>query len=305
MSAPLRRLARSAPKATALLAAAARRAAETIGQGDPHAVDVLDDVKPVAGHLVAGKDVSGHLAPGDPRDPGRKQALLDLGRGRRLLAPLGLGEGVGVSIGQGDCGGGLPGHLQQRLQRTAEGDHHADRSPPKPQGKALRTGVPHQMPAEVRQTIPVELGADGERRLDLIGQPLGPGDAQQMGPVDVEHVEGDRDAGEALRLGHQLLWQQRGGDDVEDLDGIEDDGTLTAQVSRRKEIGRLLRGGNARSRGECLDHPTPVAEVAIHGRSRDAGRGGDVREGRGRRLPQQVLRRVEDALPIAERIGAT
>ena len=84
-----------------------RAGTKAVGERDPDPVEVLDEVEPVASDLVAGQYVARDLAAGDPRDPGRQQALLDLGRRKWPLAPLGSRERVGVAVGECDGGRGL------------------------------------------------------------------------------------------------------------------------------------------------------------------------------------------------------
>jgi hypothetical protein len=110
----------------------ARTWTEAVRERDPDAVEVLDDVEPIAGDLVAGQDVAGDLAAGDAGDARRKQALLDLGRRARLLAPLAAREGVRVAIRERDGGGRLARHLGERTARAAERQHHARRSSAQP-----------------------------------------------------------------------------------------------------------------------------------------------------------------------------
>ena len=130
---PLRRLARSAPSATALDRRGPRGGTEPVRERDPDAVQVLDDVEPVAGDLVAGQHVARDLAARDARDARRQQALLDLRRGARLLAPLPARERVGVAIGEGDRRRRLTRDLGQRPPRASQRQQHADRPPAQPE----------------------------------------------------------------------------------------------------------------------------------------------------------------------------
>ena len=52
------------------------------------------------------------------------------------------------------------------------------------------------------------------------------------------------------------------------------------------------------------DQGLPVGEVPVDGRARDARRGGDVGEGRARRVLEEAFGGGEDALLAAPRVGA-
>ena len=166
-----------------------RAGPEAVGEGDPDAVEVLDDVEPVAGDLVRRQHVAGHLAPADARDARRQQALLDLRRGQRLLAPLPAGERVGVAVRERDRRGGLTGQLLERVARPAQRDQRAGRAPAEPERDDLDPRPVGQRGAQLREAGAVELRADRERGGDPLGQALGPRHAQQVRAVDVEHVE--------------------------------------------------------------------------------------------------------------------
>ena len=138
---PLRRLARSAPSATALLAAA-----RVLGPSPSASVihtpsRFSTTVEPVAGDLIARQHVAGHLAAADPRDPRREQALLDLGGRERPLAALGAGEGVRVPVGQGDRRRRLPSDLGEWAARPSQRQHHARRPSPEPERDDLDPGA--------------------------------------------------------------------------------------------------------------------------------------------------------------------
>jgi hypothetical protein len=104
-----------------------------------------------------------------------------------------------------------------------------------------------------------------------------------MGAVDVDDVEGEGDAGDPLGLGDELLGKQRRGNGVQNLDGIERDRLLAAELSRRQQLLDFL-GRGARALADLLDQAIPVDEVAIDGRAGHASGGGDFAERRARRL---------------------
>ena len=140
MSPPLRRLARRAPSATALLAVARVEPPQSVRQGDPDPIGVLDHVEPVPRDLVARQHVPSNFPTRDPRDAGREQALLDLGSRRRLLAALRQGKHIRVAVCQGDRCPRLACQLAERLGGPTEGDHHSVGAAAQPQGVDLRIG---------------------------------------------------------------------------------------------------------------------------------------------------------------------
>ena len=189
----------------------ARAGTEPVGERDPDAVEVLDEVEPVARDLVAGQHVARHLAAADPRDARRQQALLDLGRGARLLAPLAARERVGVAIGERDRRRGLARDLGERAPRPAR----ASASRPSP-ARGARAGRPRS-PRRSR-----ELGAQlGQSPAESSSGPIASGTSirsgRRSGPATRSRCEpsmsttysAQRDLGDPLRLRHELLGQHR------------------------------------------------------------------------------------------------
>ncbi len=63
---------------------------------------------------------------------------------------------------------------------------------------------------EAGQPFGDDLGAKRGWRLESWGEVLGAAQADELGAVDVDHVQGDGDAGGASCLGHQLVGDQVG-----------------------------------------------------------------------------------------------
>ena len=106
-----------------------RPVAGRVGDSEPGAVAVLDEVEPVAADFVGRKQPAGQLGAGDSRNPGRKQVLLDLcGRCRRLSPSRGLDE-VGVVVRELERGGPLLGDVLERHGRGPDAEEQA-RDPP-------------------------------------------------------------------------------------------------------------------------------------------------------------------------------
>jgi hypothetical protein len=230
--------------------------------------------------------------------------LLDLRRGPWLLAPLGAGEDVGVAVGEGHRGRGLARHLGQRPPRSAEGDEDADRPAAQPEREQFAAGRGDQLPPQGGDPLGVELGTDRERRLQLLAEPLRPGHVKQVAAVDVDHVEGDRDTGDLFGLGDQLARQQRRRHHVEDVDRVERKRAPAAEPAGRKRLADALEGAVGRALVEPGDEALAAREVPVEGRARDAGSGGDVGEAGRRRVLEQALGGIEDALLVAHRVGA-
>ena len=263
----------------------ARAGAEPVGQRDPDAVEVLDDVVPVARHLVAREHVAGDLTAADPQDPRRQQALLDLGRGQRPDPALGAGERVRVPIGERDRRRGLSRELGQRAARTPEGEQHARRPPSQPERDDLDARAIRQLAPERGQAFGVELGADREWHLDLVGEAIGSGDAQEMRAVDVDHVERHGHLRDPLCLGRELLGEHRGRHDVEDVDPFEGHGSFASQPSRGERLLGVLQGLGGPLLADRVEQAGPIGEVAVEGGPGHAGRRREIGD---RRLGGQV-----------------
>ena len=237
----------------------ARAGTEAVGERDPHPVEVLDEVEPVARDLVAGQHVARQLAAADPGDAGREQALLDLGRRERLLAPLASRERVRVAVGERDGGRGLARDLGERASWPAERQHHARRAPAEPERDDLDATAMREPGAQLGQAGGVQLRSDRQRHLDPLGETVRSGDAQQVRAVDVDDVQRERDLGDALRLGHELVGEQRR------------EPRRRRRGSRRAAPGSLVRAGRR------------AAAARRSPRAREAGTAGPPRAGsRGR-----------------------
>jgi hypothetical protein len=92
------------------------------------------------------------------------------------------------------------------------------------------------------EAVRVDLRADGERGLEALGQPLGSCHAQQVGPVDVDHVERDGDLCDPLGLGDQLLGKHGSGHDVEGVDRLDRNRLLPAESTRGEKLVMRVRG---------------------------------------------------------------
>ena len=68
-----------------------------------------------------------------------------------------------------------------------------------------------------------QLGPERQRRVEPLRVLLGPGQAQQVGAVDVDHVQRHRVAADPARLGHELLREQVGRNLVQDARDVERD----------------------------------------------------------------------------------
>ena len=156
------------------------------------------------------------------------------------------------------------------------------------------------MPAKLRQSVGVQLRTDCERRGQLVREALRAGEPQQVGAVDVEHVEGNRDLRDPLGLGHELLRQDRRRDDVEHVDRVELDRPPASQAPSRQCVVAPGHAGFLRSLLQRGDQLVAVGEAAIERGPRDPGGRSDLRErGRGR-LGEQRARRLEDALAVSQ-----
>ena len=167
-----------------------------------------------------------------------------------------------------------------------------------------------QRGAQLGEAGRVELGADRQRRLDPLGKRIRPGHAQQVRAVDVEHVERERHGGDALRLGHELVGQQRRRDDVEHVDRLQRHGTLATEATRgqrmldaRSRRRRRIRRGGPVLRSRSVQ-ARAIGEVAVERGARNAGGRGDVGDRGQWRQVEQPAARGDDPLPCALLIRA-
>jgi hypothetical protein len=122
--------------------------------------------------------------------------------------------------------------------------------------------------------------------------------------VDVEHIEGERDVGDALCLGHELLGEDGRRDHVEDVDALERDRALAAQVTGRLGVIGAAVGRRRGLRVDRREQAVPVGEVPVQRRPRHAGGRRDVGGRRRGRLLEQATARVDDPRAGAARVRA-
>ena len=235
---PLRRAARRAPRADGAQAGRGRARAGRVRDGQPGPVAVLDEVEPVAAHLVGGQQRAGDLRPGDARHARRQQVVLDLGGGRGGLAPARGLDDVGVVVGQLERRGPLLGDVLQRRHRRPHAEQQADHAAAQPQrrGDAARQAAPEPL-VERRQPLGHDLGSQRRRCLQRLGEVLRARQADELRAVDVDDVQGDGDAGGAPRLGHQLVGDQVRRHLVEDVGDLEGERLGASQAARAPDRG--------------------------------------------------------------------
>ena len=93
-----------------------------VGDRQPGAISVLDEVKPVTAYLIAREEHAGELRTCDPGDARRKEVLLDFGRRRGWLAPARGFDVVRVVVRQLQGSGPLFGDVGKRR----DGRSHAE-----------------------------------------------------------------------------------------------------------------------------------------------------------------------------------
>jgi hypothetical protein len=275
----------------------ARTGTEAVGERDPHPVEILDEVEPVARDVVAGQHVARELAAADPGDARREQALLDLGRRERLLAPLASRERIGVAVGERNRGRGLARDLGERATWPAEREHHARRAPAEPERDDLDATAMREPGAQLGQTGGVQLRSDRQRHLDPLGETVRSGNAQQMRAIDVDDVQPERNVGDPLRLRHELLGQERRSDDVEDVDAIEQHRGLSSEPTGGQRLVGGLHGRGRSVLPDRLEQRVSVGEVPVERGPRHAGGRRDVRSRRRGRLLEQAAARLDDPPP--------
>ena len=265
-SCPLRRAARSAPRAEALRPAAVGPVAGGVGDRQPCAVAVLDEVEPVAADLVGGQQRPGELRAGDARDARREQVVLDLGGGRRGLAPPRGLDDVGVVVGELERRGALLGDVLQRDDRRADAEQQPDDAPAQPQrhGDAARQATLERL-VERRQPLGHDLGPQRRRRVERLGEVLGARQADELRAIDVDDVQGDGDARGAARLGHELIGDEVGRHLVEDVGDLERE-----RLGASEAAGRLIGEARPAARDGCCGGTGVAPSSASSARAADS-----------------------------------
>jgi hypothetical protein len=122
--------------------------------------------------------------------------------------------------------------------------------------------------------------------------------------IDIDDVERQRDAGEPLRLGDQLLGQKGRRHRVENMDRVKRDRPRAPQPARRERL-RAGAGRGFRLRCERCLQCSAVVKVTMERRARDAGGGSDVGEARRCRLCEKPRCRFDNALVISLGVSST
>jgi hypothetical protein len=99
-----------------------------------------------------------------------------------------------------------------------------------------------------------DLRAERRRCVELRRELLGAGEADQLGAVDVDHVQRDRHTRRAARLRNQLVGDEVGRNLVEDVGHLERQRTRAAEAAGRLETPSASRARSAQRRGRaCLE----------------------------------------------------
>ena len=100
-----------------------------VGDREPGAVAVLDEVEPVTADFVGREEAAGELGAGDAGDPRREQVLLDLGRRGGGFAPPRGFDDVGVVVREFERGGPLFGDVVEWRDRLSDTNEQGDNPP--------------------------------------------------------------------------------------------------------------------------------------------------------------------------------
>ena len=183
-------------------------------------------------------------------------------------------------------------------------EHHAHRAPAEPERDDLDATAMREAGAQLGQTGGVQLRSDRQRHLDPLGETVGSGNAQQVRAVDVDDVQRERNLGDALRLRHELVGEQGGSHDVEDVDPIEQHRALPSEPTGGQRLVGGLRGRGRPVLPDRLEQGVAVGEVPVERGPRHAGGRRDVRGRRRGRLLEQAAARLEDPVPCPLRARA-
>ena len=169
-------------------------------------------------------------------------------------------------------------------------------------GRFRRPGSLPDRSASNPRPSEVKLGADGERRLDPLWQPIRPGDAEQVRAVDVEDVERQR----RRRASRCASATSCSGSTDGATTSRRGSGPGGPASSRPSPPGgsRSFDVPGARSSGPrptALDQGCRGSGNAGRSSSANAGRGSDVREGGRGRLGEQPAGGLEDPLSVSFR----
>jgi hypothetical protein len=83
------------------------------------------------------------------------------------------------------------------------------------------------------------------RGLQPLGKLLAPGEAQEMRPVDVDDIQGDRDAAGASRLSHELVGDEVGRHFLKDPRYLKRQRGVASEASRSRERERIHVPGHS------------------------------------------------------------
>lgn len=126
---------------------------------------------------------------------GGKKLLLDLPSWSRWLAPPRGLDDVGVVVGELKRRGSLLGDVIERRDRRPDAEQEPDDPAAEPERLGDAAGKPPPQPRlEGGQSLGHDLGPQRGRRLELGREIFRAGQAHELGAVDVDYVEGDRDA---------------------------------------------------------------------------------------------------------------
>ena len=129
-------------------------------------------------------------------------------------------------------------------------------------------------------------------------------DAQQVGTIDVDHVQRERNLGDPLRFRHELIGEHGRSHDIEDMNPLERHRALASEPSRGQ---RVLDGFRGRARSVLayrLEQAVSVGKMAIErGPGHAGGRREICRRNRGRCLEQPATR-LDDLAPRPLRAGS-
>jgi hypothetical protein len=98
-----------------------------------------------------------------------------------------------------------------------------------------------------------------------------------MRPVDIDYVERQRPSCESLCFGNELFGQRGRGDEIENVDRVQGDRTLSTQSARWDQRFDVPCPG-PRFLARCGDQAVAAREMPVERRARHAGRRSDVLE---------------------------
>jgi hypothetical protein len=212
-------------------------------------------------------------------------------------------ESVRVSIRKGNRGSRLPRQLGKRLSRPSRSEDQAGRAPAQQERNGMQPGKAGQLLDEQLEAVRIQLRAHREGSLDPVGEPIGASYAEQMRAVDVHDVQSQRSLRQPLGLGDELLGQDGGCDEVEDVDRIEWDRLLAPEGAGTQEAAGV-HGSRSRFLPGLSDEIVAMGEVPVDRRTRHSRSRGDVLQRGRRRLGEEPPGSLQDPLSIAPRVLA-